>query len=65
MKTWVYLSRDGERYLIYHRNVSNRTWVHPYSEKGTCGACLGTSTAAPEDLSTSKRTDVDDATKGG
>lgn len=47
MSTWTYVNKDGERYLVFHRNPSGLSWEHPYVEKTTCGACLGTSTAAP------------------
>lgn len=49
MNTYVYLSKEGQKYSVFHRNQSNRTWEHPYAERKTCAACLGTSEAAPPD----------------
>lgn len=48
MRTYVYLSADGVKYAVYHRNESNLSWQHPYAARKKCGACTGSSTAAPK-----------------
>lgn len=47
MTSYTYTDRDGNRVAVFHRNRSGRAWEHPYAERETCGACQGTSEAAP------------------
>jgi hypothetical protein len=35
-------------YIVVHRNTNLLIWDHPYLERGSCPACLGTSEAAPK-----------------
>lgn len=48
MKTVLEVMRDGLTPIrVFHRNASDRCWVHSLEERADCGACQGTSTAAP------------------
>jgi hypothetical protein len=48
MQTWVYQNKEGVNYIVVHRNTNLLIWDHPYLERGSCPACLGTSEAAPK-----------------
>lgn len=49
METKVYLTKAGVKVAVFHRNASGLAWQHPYDRKAECGACQGTSTAAPKE----------------
>lgn len=38
--TYVYLSKEGKKYAVYHLSTSGREgWQHPYEERKKCSAC--------------------------
>ena len=39
-RTFVYLNKAGEKYLVYHETQNRQySWEHPYDTRGECSSC--------------------------